>query len=131
MGPTSAIVPIVAGMLGMQPATFYLANLLSALIWAPFYLLPGIAFGTAMGLAGEVAARLTLLLIAMLVSLWFLAWLIRVSYRLLHARAGRITRAVLIWGRAHPLLEKPVAGLLDPARSAQVPLLLTYAYVIS
>ena len=68
-----------------------------------------------MGLAGELAARLTLLLVVMLVSLWFLAWLIRVSYRLLYARAGRITHAVLIWGRAHPLLGKPVAGLLDPA----------------
>ncbi|GMR03715.1 MAG: bifunctional DedA family/phosphatase PAP2 family protein [Gammaproteobacteria bacterium] len=116
VGPIRAIVPVVAGMLGMQPAAFYLANLLSALIWAPLYLLPGIAFGTALGLAGEVAARLTLLLVMMLVALWFLAWLIRASYRLLHVRARRTAEAVLNWGRAHPLFGKSISALLDPAR---------------
>jgi undecaprenyl-diphosphatase len=40
-----AIVPVVAGMLGMPPARFYLANVASALIWAPLHVLPGALVG--------------------------------------------------------------------------------------
>ncbi|MDJ0390289.1 DedA family protein [Roseomonas sp. E05] len=40
-----AVVPVIAGMLGMGPATFYLANILSALVWAPVHILPGALVG--------------------------------------------------------------------------------------
>ena len=40
-----AVVPVVAGMLGMRPAVFYVANVLSALVWAPLHVLPGAAVG--------------------------------------------------------------------------------------
>ncbi len=34
-GPIRAIVPLVAGLMHMPPRRFYLANVLSALVWAP------------------------------------------------------------------------------------------------
>ncbi|MCB1803205.1 MAG: DedA family protein [Gammaproteobacteria bacterium] len=44
-GPIRAIVPLVAGLMRMPPKRFYIANVLSALVWAPAYLLPGMLFG--------------------------------------------------------------------------------------
>jgi len=44
-GPLRATVPTVAGMLGMSPRLFLLINLLSALIWAPLYILSGFFLG--------------------------------------------------------------------------------------
>jgi membrane protein DedA with SNARE-associated domain len=46
-GPIRAVVPLVAGLLHMPPARFYMANILSALVWAPAYLAPGILLGEA------------------------------------------------------------------------------------
>lgn len=40
-GPLRAIVPITAGTLGMPAGLFYVANILSALIWAPALILSG------------------------------------------------------------------------------------------
>lgn len=40
-GPVRATVPLVAGMMGMNRARFQLANILSALVWAPAILMPG------------------------------------------------------------------------------------------
>jgi membrane protein DedA with SNARE-associated domain len=44
-GPLRAIVPIVAGMMEMPPLPFYLANILSAVVWAPTLLLSGYLIG--------------------------------------------------------------------------------------
>lgn len=47
VGPVRALVPLVAGMLGMKPLHFTIANVLSAIGWAPIYMLPGILVGAA------------------------------------------------------------------------------------
>lgn len=44
-GPLRAIVPLVAGILNMPTKRFYLANIVSAIAWAPAYLAPGILLG--------------------------------------------------------------------------------------
>lgn len=44
-GPIRAIVPLVAGLMHMPPKRFFIANVLSALVWAPAYLIPGTLFG--------------------------------------------------------------------------------------
>lgn len=46
-GPLRAVVPLVAGLMRMPPKRFYTANILSALVWAPAYLLPGMLVGHA------------------------------------------------------------------------------------
>ena len=47
IGPIRPVIPIVAGMLGMSPGRFALFNLSSALVWAPFYIMPGYLTGKA------------------------------------------------------------------------------------
>jgi len=44
-GPIRAVVPLVAGLMHMPPKRFYIANVLSALVWAPAYLIPGMVLG--------------------------------------------------------------------------------------
>ena len=44
VGPVRPIVPVVAGMLHMPPGKFTLVNVISALGWAPAYILPGVFF---------------------------------------------------------------------------------------
>jgi membrane protein DedA with SNARE-associated domain len=45
-GPLRAIVPIVAGMMGMSQTRFQIANIASAVIWLPALMLPGAIAGT-------------------------------------------------------------------------------------
>jgi membrane protein DedA with SNARE-associated domain len=40
-GPFRAVIPVTAGLMQMPPRTFWIANILSALIWAPALILPG------------------------------------------------------------------------------------------
>ncbi len=47
IGPIRPIMPLVAGMLEMPAIRFYSINILSALAWSPFYLLPGYFIGAA------------------------------------------------------------------------------------
>lgn len=41
VGPLRPVLPITAGMLYMSPSKFIIINILSALAWAPAYILPG------------------------------------------------------------------------------------------
>lgn len=45
VGPVRPFVPLAAGMLHMPPWRFFAANVISALLWAPAYLLPGMLLG--------------------------------------------------------------------------------------
>lgn len=47
IGPLRAFVPMAAGIFRMRPIYFIWMNFLSALVWAPFHLLPGYSLGAA------------------------------------------------------------------------------------
>jgi undecaprenyl-diphosphatase len=114
VGPMRPVIPVVAGMLGMRPQLFYGVNILSALIWAPAHLLPGLAFGTSLALAGVIAERLVALILLLAGTIWLLLWLSRWLYDMLSTRTGKMTGVLLDVGRRHARLNKIVAGLLDP-----------------
>lgn len=124
IGPVRPIIPAVAGMLGLRPALFLAMNVLSALAWGPAYLLPGVAFGASLALAGAVAARLAVLLLVSIASAWALAWLVRRIYLALSPRAARAAEMVLSWGHSHPKLRGIFGGVLDPAHPESKTLLL-------
>jgi undecaprenyl-diphosphatase len=135
LGPVRPILPTVAGMLDMPPRRFYTVNVLSALLWAPAYILPGVVFGASLGLASEVAGRLAVLALVLVVVVWFGLWLVRVIYRMLQPRAGFLLAQALEWSHRHPLLQPLAASLLDPqhpeARGlATLMLLLTLATLL-
>ena len=62
-----AFVPLLAGVLRMSTPHFYAANILSALVWAPLHIYPGVLLAMAVSFAGETAEHLILLLLAGLV----------------------------------------------------------------
>jgi len=117
VGPVRPLIPVVAGMLGMRPAAFYGMNVLSALGWAPAYLLPGMAFGASLALAGQVAARLAALVALLVVSISLALWITRRLFRLLQRRAEQMARWVLAWSRRHPAANRLIGGIFDRYRS--------------
>jgi undecaprenyl-diphosphatase len=115
VGPVRPLVPAVAGMLDMPVRRFFLVNVLSAILWAPAYILPGMLFGASLGIAAEIAGRLAVLLIILVALLWFSWWLMRRLSRTLQPHAQAIQQGILDWSRRHRHIEPLAAALLDPS----------------
>ena len=113
-GPIRAIIPLVAGMMNMQPSRFLVANVLSALAWAPIYLLPGMVFGASLELASQVAGRLALLLILLLMIMWFLGWLSHRLFILAQPHTQSMLGSLLQLGKRNSWLENIAGALADP-----------------
>ncbi len=78
IGPIRPMLPLVAGMLNMSPWRFTIVNSISAIIWAPVYMLPGYLLGKAStALPPDVAMNLMLYVIVILLILWCISWLIK------------------------------------------------------
>jgi membrane protein DedA with SNARE-associated domain/membrane-associated phospholipid phosphatase len=114
VGPVRPILPAVAGMLDMPARRFFTANVLSALLWAPAYTLPGVVFGASLAIAAEVTGRLAALLVLLVIVLWLGLWLVRLVFRFLQRRAGLLLSRALEWSRNHPRLKPLTAAVLDP-----------------
>jgi len=114
VGPVRAVIPLVAGMLAMPARRFFYINVLSAILWGPAYLVPGMAFGASLDLASKVTGRLVGLLIALLAVLWFGAWLSKHLYLYFQPRAHQLILATFDLSREHPLLGRLTAPLIDP-----------------
>ena len=72
IGPIRPLIPITAGSLGMNVKTFILVDLVSGLLWAPLYSLPGYFAGKT-AFEGSGALSLAAGLIALTVAFLFLA----------------------------------------------------------
>jgi undecaprenyl-diphosphatase len=95
-----AIVPLVAGMVGMPGLRFYSTNVLSALMWAPAHVVAGLIVGASLTLLGAVAGRLALLVIVLVVLVAAVVWLARGTVRWLAVLAARRRDPLLGWARA-------------------------------
>ncbi|MFP4183699.1 MAG: VTT domain-containing protein [Halorhodospira sp.] len=104
IGPIRGVIPAVAGMMNMPLRAFLVVNVLSALAWAPAYLLPGLVFGASLAVAASVALRLVALLLLSVFGAWAAWWLVRwlIAPRLRRAAALIAWRA-RHWGRIHPV----------------------------
>jgi membrane protein DedA with SNARE-associated domain/membrane-associated phospholipid phosphatase len=114
IGPVRPILPAVAGMMDMPARRFLAVNVVSAMLWAPAYLLPGMVFGASMGLAATVAARLAALLLVLVCLLWFGLWVVRLLIGYLQPRAATLAAGAQRWSGRHRLLKPLAAALLDP-----------------
>jgi membrane protein DedA with SNARE-associated domain len=74
-----AFVPLLAGILRMSSLHFYVANILSALVWAPMHVFPGVLLGLAVAFGGAHAPQLTLAAFGGLILAW-IAWS-RISHK--------------------------------------------------
>lgn len=68
VGAVRPFIPVVAGMMDMPPVKFYTINILSALVWAPVYLLPGFFAGAAMTMDEQLPEQLWILLAGLCVA---------------------------------------------------------------
>lgn len=114
VGPVRPLVPAVAGMLDMPPQRFFLVNILSAMVWAPAYMAPGILFGASLGLAAEIAGRLALVLGILVALLWFSWWLVHRIARMMQPHMSSLQLSILSWSQRHPIIHPLTAALLDP-----------------
>jgi membrane protein DedA with SNARE-associated domain len=83
-----AFVPLIAGILRMPPRQFYLANVLSAVVWAPAHVFPGVVFGLLVRLAGASPEAIFVLAIAAMLLAVMLVRLVRYCYH--HGMFGGI-----------------------------------------
>jgi undecaprenyl-diphosphatase len=90
-------IPLFAGILRMPAHRFYLANGLSALLWAPAHVIPGVALGAALGLAAAVAGRLVALTLFILLLLWAVAWTVTYIIRKGVPYLSAAYRSLLVW----------------------------------
>ncbi len=88
VGPVRPIIPSIAGMMRMSVPKYITINLLSALAWAPVYLLPT-AF--LVGYAKEEVAAVTTSLIIFLALLVAVAWLVFLVFHFCFKRQAVIT----------------------------------------
>jgi undecaprenyl-diphosphatase len=114
VGPVRAVIPLVAGMMGMPAGQFLVANILSAVLWGPAYLLPGIVFGASLELAAEAAFHLVVLSLALVALIWASAWAVQQIFLLYSPRARGWVEGLLRWTRVHPRMGEIARALADP-----------------
>jgi|GEM_PF-72830 len=130
IAPLRAVVPVVAGMAGMSPMRFFVMNVISALVWAPAHIVPGVVFGASLQLAGAVSFRLVVAL-AMIVFVGWLVWRItHMALGHLDAWASASRRAAARWAAGHhgPAARR-LARALDPKQPALAALIVVTALV--
>ena len=115
-GPVRGTIPTVAGMMDMSWRSFMIANVVSALLWAPAYLIPGMAFGASLEIASRVAGRLVVLILIIAVLLWATTWLVKHLARLFQAHATDWVQRFYAWSRGRRFIGPISASLLDPAQ---------------
>jgi membrane protein DedA with SNARE-associated domain/membrane-associated phospholipid phosphatase len=119
IGPIRAILPFIAGMVRMPWRQFLIADIISAIAWAPIYMLPGILLGQAsQQLPPEVATKLIIFAVLLLLFVWLVYAFIKSCYawfsRLLDKQVAYLWR----FTRNHPKL-KTITSLLTDYRHPQ------------
>ncbi len=96
---TRAVVPLAAGMLGMNPARFFVANVLSAIGWALLSILPAAGLGLAFTVINAASSRVAVML-GVIVAVFLSAWIFaQVTARLL------LPWFDILWAKAYRALE--------------------------
>ncbi|PRY71936.1 bifunctional DedA family/phosphatase PAP2 family protein [Halomonas ventosae] len=120
VGPVRPVVPLIAGMLQMSPRAFTWANLVSAALWAPAYVLPGYLLGRTWQKLLAVPEALEPWLIALGVLVVMLA-VVFSWVRHLVTRDGLAYRGLAGLSRRTPLGRR-LWRLLAPAHHEEPPL---------
>ena len=127
IGAVRPFVPAVAGMLHMPLRRYAPASAVAALAWAALFLAPGWIFGASYDAVAAVADKLALVLLGLLAVL-ALAWaLVLYTWRWFAAHADTLLARALRWSRAHPLLGRYTAAVIDPRRPESASLLILAA----
>lgn len=115
VGPIRAVIPVIAGMMRMNHWRFFLANFVSAILWALLYVMPGVFIGLASSeLSAESATRLFILVLVLLGGIWLLGvimkWLVIRLNHFLRISSNQIwTRS-----KAHPYWSRFFNAITPP-----------------
>ncbi|MFK8012459.1 MAG: DedA family protein [Marinicellaceae bacterium] len=131
VGLVRPIIPAIAGMMAMPVRKYIIISAVAAVLWAPFYLLPGMLFGNAMGAMSKVAGKLTLLLVVFVIAVALIYWLINLIYGFLLPRTHRILAKVLVWSQKHPRFGRLTSGLVDPRKPEKGSLALMAVFIVA
>lgn len=130
-GAVRAFVPLLAGFARMPRGRFYATNVLSALLWAPAHILPGVAFGASLHLAEQASGRIAAVLLLLAGLLWAAVWLARLTFRVLVPLARKLRSYAWEAVRAHPGRWTAFPRLLlDPERPDSAALLASLAVLV-
>lgn len=129
IGPIRAVLPFIAGMVHMSYRQFLTADIISAIAWAPVYMLPGILLGQAsQQLPPEVATKLILFVVLLLLSFWLLYSFIKSFYAWLSRLLDKQLTYLWHFTRNHSRLNSLASFLMDP-RTPQAHTQLTLALI--
>jgi membrane protein DedA with SNARE-associated domain len=131
VGLVRPIIPAIAGMMQMPIKKYLTISTVAAILWAPFYLLPGMLFGNAMGSMTKVAGKLAILLVIFILAVVFFYWIIQLIYGFLLPRTHRILSKALIWSQEHPTLGRITSGLIDPRKPEKGSLAFMATFIIA
>jgi hypothetical protein len=131
VGLVRPIIPAIAGMMAMPIKKYLAISTIAAILWAPFYLLPGMLFGNAMGAMSKVAGMLALLVIIFVCVVAFVYWVVQLLFGYLLPRTHKILSKILIWTQKHPHLGKITSGLIDPRKPEKGSLALMATFIIA
>ncbi|WLQ14134.1 bifunctional DedA family/phosphatase PAP2 family protein [Hahella aquimaris] len=101
IGPVRPVIPLVAGMLNMSARRFFAFNLLSALAWAPFYVVPGFLVGAAIDTRTPLPPHFYPVLTVVILVLVSLASLFTQFHYQLRP-SGKLYRTLLRFGAKRP-----------------------------
>lgn len=73
-----AVIPGIAGMMGMSQTRFATINIVSAFAWSILHLTPGILMGKGLALASQVSGRFAAVLFGLFVTVFVAGWLMRI-----------------------------------------------------
>lgn len=124
IGGIRAIVPAIAGMLGMPWLKFLLVSIFGCVFWSACHLVPAWLFGASLNLLSAVAGRLALVLALLLAALGLIWWLVDAIYDFCAPRTSRMIERALAWSHRHPVLGRYSEALIDPNRPESASLLL-------
>jgi membrane protein DedA with SNARE-associated domain/membrane-associated phospholipid phosphatase len=123
-GAVRAFVPLLAGFARMPAGKFYAVNVVSALLWAPAHILPGVVFGASLHLAEQASGRLAMLVLLLAALLWGATLLARFTIRTAVPMTRVLRRRVLdAVGARTAWWARFLRLLLDPERPGSEALL--------
>jgi membrane protein DedA with SNARE-associated domain/membrane-associated phospholipid phosphatase len=125
VAPVRAFVPLLAGFGHMPRSRFYTVNILSALLWAPVHILPGVLFGVSLHVAEAVSGRLAVIVLLLAAVVWVVVWLVTIGLRFAVPWVQRLRDHAVARSRQRTTpLARGTLALLDPTRPNSHALLL-------
>ena len=131
-GPLRPIVPLAAGCLHMPWLKFFCIDVISALLWAPVYILPGVLIGAAsVELEPTAATHVIAIVLAALFVLWGGSILIHRIMRWQFTKINTLLERCWQCLRRHPSLQWCTHILYDAnTPDKHYPLILCFAFIV-